>query len=75
MPDRAQKVLNQIADCHAGKLNDSRFGLRNRGEGKIAAQIGDLMKLAKHVYFKDKEIPRLNCSLHENFKSGQLRLF
>ncbi len=75
MPDRAEKVLNQIENCHGGNLNDSRYGTRMRGEGEIAKQINDLVQLAKLKYFKDKAMPKLNCSLHEQYKEGQLKLF
>lgn len=82
LPDRADKVLRQIESCHGGTLNDSRFGIRSRGEGKIATQIHDLVRLARHTYFKDKVFPPLNHDLHEHFKpasrseeGGQMRLF
>ncbi len=75
MPDRADKVLNQIESCHGGTLNDSRYGTRMRGEGKIAEQINNLVKLARQKYFKNKAIPKLNCDLHEPYKNGQLKLF
>ena len=75
LPDRADKVLHQIEACHSGTLNDSRFGIRSRGEGKIATQIHDLMRLAKHTYFKGQSFPKLNTELHEQYKQGQLRLF
>ena len=75
MPDRAKKVLHSIQDCHGGSLNDSRFGLRNRGEGKIASQIYDMAKLARQKYFSDKEFPKLRTDLHEQFKDGQMKLF
>ena len=75
MPDRADKVLHQIEDCHSGTLNESRFGVRMRGEGNIAGQINAMMKLAKSKYFKDKSMPILNNALHKQFKTGQLRLF
>lgn len=75
MPDRAEKVLHQIENCHGGHLNDSRFDTRMRGEGKIAEQINNLVKLAKQKYFKDKGMPKLNKNLHEQFKSSQLKLF
>lgn len=75
MPDRANKVLNQIANCHGGTLNDSRFGTRMQGEGKIAQQINDLVKLARLTYFKGKQMPKLNTSLHEPYKTGQMKLF
>ncbi|WP_299548084.1 PA0069 family radical SAM protein [Seonamhaeicola sp.] len=75
LPDRADKVLHQIESCHGGRLNDSRFGTRMRGEGKIAEQINNLVRLAKQKYFKDKTMPKLNCDLHEQYKVGQLKLF
>jgi len=75
MPDRAEKVLHQIEDCHGGTLNESRFGKRMRGEGQIAQQINDLVKLAKLKYFKDKAMPKLNTELYEQYKNGQIKLF
>lgn len=75
MPDRAEKVLHLIQDCHGGSINDSRFGLRNRGEGKIASQIHDMARLARLRYFKGKSFPKLNKELHEPYKDGQMKLF
>jgi len=75
LPDRAEKVLRQIENCHGGTLNDSRYGTRMRGEGEIAKQINDLIKLARLKYFKDKTMPKLNTELHEIYKDGQMRLF
>lgn len=45
-PDRADKVWHMIEDSHAGKVNDSRWGLRMRGEGTIA----DLINQQYHTY-------------------------
>ncbi|WP_425076502.1 PA0069 family radical SAM protein [Psychroserpens sp. S379A] len=75
MPDRAKKVLHQIENCHGGILNDSRYGTRMRGEGQIAKQINDLVKLARLKYFTNKGMPRLNTQLHEVYKDGQMKLF
>ncbi len=75
MPQKAEKVLNLIASCHGGKLNDSRFGTRVRGEGQVAQHIRDMGKLARQKYFKDKSFPKLNKDLHQNYKQGQWRLF
>ncbi|UOB15963.1 PA0069 family radical SAM protein [Abyssalbus ytuae] len=75
LPDRADKILHQIQDCHGGTLNDSRYGLRTRGEGKIAQHIHTLIKIARQKYFKDKNFPQLNTTLHEVYKSGQMKLF
>ena len=75
LPDQADKVLNQIKECHGGTLNDSRFGTRMKGEGKIAKQINDMMKIAKRKYFNNSGLPKLDYSLHANYKDGQLKLF
>jgi len=75
MPDRADKVLAQIESCHGGSLNDSRYGTRMRGEGKIAEQINSLVRLARQKYFKDKVMVKLDTTLHEQYKTGQLDLF
>jgi DNA repair photolyase len=75
LPHKADKVLNQIKDCHGGSLNESRFGIRIKGEGQFASQINDLVKLAKHKYFKDKAMPKLNKTLFGQHRDGQLSLF
>ena len=75
MPGKADKVLNQIAACHGGSLNDSRFGLRNRGEGPVAEQIHAMAALAKKSYFRGRTFPALNTSVFEQYKAGQLKLF
>ena len=38
-PDRKEKVLNRIRDLRGGKLYDSRWGVRGRGEGIFAEQM------------------------------------
>jgi len=75
MPDRADKVLHQIAECHGGTLNDSRYGERMRGEGELAQMIRSQVVLAKRKYFSDKVFPKLNHSLYDQYKDGQLQLF
>ena len=66
---------HQIESCHGGTLNDSRYGTRMGGEGKIAEQINALVRLARQKYFKDRKMPKLNTQLHEAYKDGQLKLF
>lgn len=46
-PDGANKVWNQISECHGGNVNDSRYGTRMRGEGQIAESIRNLFVLSK----------------------------
>ena len=38
-PDRKEKVMNRIRDLRDGKMYDSRWGKRGRGEGIFAEQI------------------------------------
>lgn len=74
-PDRADRMLNRIRDCHGGQLNDSRFGTRQRGEGPVAQMIRQQIQLARQRFFRDREWPPYNLDLHEQYKDGQLRLF
>lgn len=75
MPHRAEKVLHQIAECHGGNLNDSRFGRRMKGEGNIAEQVEQQFRIARKKYFEGKSIAPLNCKLHREYKDGQMKLF
>lgn len=38
-PDRADKVWHLIEQSHGGKVNDSRWGTRMKGEGEIAKMV------------------------------------
>jgi len=72
-PDKADKVLHQIAECHGGKLNDSRFGLRMSGEGPLAENIKSMHRIARERYMKDRRLPPMNTSGF--IRDGQLNLF
>jgi DNA repair photolyase len=72
-PDRADKVLNQIKECHGGTLNDSRFGTRMRGEGKIAESIRLLHKMAVKKYLKGRDTFEYN--LEAFTRPGQMKMF
>lgn len=48
-PDRFDKVWHMIQSCHGGKVNDSRFGDRMRGNGNIAQIISDTFKLHARI--------------------------
>jgi DNA repair photolyase len=72
MPDRATRILNQIKACHQGKLNDSRLGVRKKGEGKYAENIHQQIQLAKKMYFKE-EMPPLSTQ-HFIHYTQQLKL-
>ena len=74
-PDRADKVLHGIADCHGGKLNDSRWGIRMAGEGKVAESIHQLFRISKKRYLGSRSMKPYNFE-HFNPRPGkQLNLF
>jgi DNA repair photolyase len=72
-PDRADRVLHQIADCHGGQLADSRFKTRMSGEGAYAQHIAQLHRVACHKYLRDRQSPQLTTSLFR--PAGQIGLF
>jgi DNA repair photolyase len=41
-PTKAERVLNRIMDIRGGKLNDSRFSARMKGEGELSRSIQQL---------------------------------
>ena len=75
MPDRADKVIKKIKECHGGVLSDSRTGKRMSGEGNIAQIISKQFKIARKKYLSGKKTPEYNLELHADFKSPQLKLF
>ncbi len=75
LPDRAEKVLNKIKACHGGQLNDSRFGTRMTGAGKIAGIIKDQITLARRLYFSKNQKMEYNLKLYEQIRRPQLNLF
>lgn len=74
-PDRAEKVLHMIADCHGGKLNDSRWGIRMSGEGKVAESIHSLFKISVNRFMKGRSLRPLNMNLFAPPSGKQLDLF
>lgn len=49
-PDRADKVWHLIEASHDGKVNDSRWGVRMRGEGNIAQIVAQQYKKYGKLY-------------------------
>jgi len=58
-PGRAKKVWNQIRELHGGNVNDSEFGRRMKGEGKIAEVIKKLFEINSRKYFNSGSFPKL----------------
>ena len=74
-PERADKILNQIKDTHGGKLNESRFGNRMRGEGKYAEQIKDIFHVARKKFVTAPSPGPVNFELFQRNAGGQMSLF
>lgn len=75
-PDRADKVWNQISDVHGGSVNDSRMGVRMRGEGHMAESIKQLFNLSRVRFMGSKTDFEFNLS-NFNYRANdsQLSLF
>lgn len=61
-PDRVDKVWHQIQDLHGGNVNDTEFGRRIKGDGKISEVIRNLFEMSKRTYFKEKSFEPLETS-------------
>lgn len=72
--DRFEKVWHLIKSCHGGKVNDSRFGDRMRGDGNIAQMIRDNFKLHCKLNNLNESRVELNSSLF-SVPKVQLSLF
>jgi len=76
-PDRKDKVLDRIRATHAGRLNDSRFGVRMSGDGNAAEMIRQVFRTAcRRAELNRQPWPVNNAAFRrpEPF-DGQLRLF
>jgi len=74
-PDRADKVLHAIAECHGGKLNDSTFGRRMRGDGKIAESIHQLFRISVNRFLQGRSLPPFDLSHFSPAGGKQMNLF
>jgi DNA repair photolyase len=73
-PDRADKVWHLIEQSHDGKVNDTRWGVRMRGEGHIAAMVAQQYKKYGKLYNMNAEEWSLDTSQFR-VPGGQGRLF
>lgn len=72
--DRSSKIWHQIQSCHNGKVNDSRFGSRMKGEGNFANLIANTFKLHCRINGLNQQKFVLNQDLFE-IPQAQLKLF
>ena len=74
-PDGADKIWHHVQACHGGQVNDTRFGTRMKGEGKIAESIRQLFKLSVKRHLDGRKFPE---SDYNGFRkvddSGQMKL-
>lgn len=74
-PYRAEKVWHQIEAAHGGRVGDSRFGVRMKGEGKMAEMIRQQFTLYCKKFNFNSEPMDWNLAAFRRLKGGQLSLF
>lgn len=74
-PDRKQRILNAIKECHQGQLNDSNFKTRMKGSGTLSDSIRQQFKLAYKRYYPNPQKVTLRTDLFIRIKNGQLPLW
>ena len=74
-PDRKEKVMGRIAEFHGGQVNDSRFGVRMKGEGKFAESLNAQFHLAVKKFLPEQEPVVFDRGLYKKLKHPQLSLF
>ncbi len=74
IPGEAAKILGRVKEVRGGKLNDSRFGNRMRGEGEIADQVAQMFNVIRTR--EGLRIPsELSAASFRNPAGEQLGLF
>ena len=73
-PDRADKVWHLVEQSHDGKVNDTRWGVRMRGEGNIAQMVAQQYKKYGKLYGMNAEEWSLDTSIFRR-PGEQGRLF
>lgn len=74
-PDRAEKVWHQVCECHGGAVNDSRWGNRIAGDGKIAEVIRDQFHLYCRKYGLNETTMEMNTKDFRRMVNRQATLF
>jgi DNA repair photolyase len=74
-PDRKEKVLNRLRTMRGGKLYDSKFGQRMRGEGIFADQIDKLFDVTRRKAGIASRGGNLSAAAFRHPAGAQLQLF
>jgi DNA repair photolyase len=73
-PQKKDKILGRIRAIRGGKLNDSRFGSRMRGEGIFADQISQMFHVARRKVGIPENGPALSTAAFRRPEGPQLAL-
>jgi DNA repair photolyase len=60
-PERRERVLGRIRETRDGRISDSTFGRRQRGQGEYAKQIGSLFAAAARKHGLERPLPPLDA--------------
>ena len=63
-----------IADCHEDKLDDSRWGSRMRGDGKVTQSIHQLFRISVNQFMQGRSMRLLNLNQFNPLGGKQLNL-
>jgi DNA repair photolyase len=75
-PLSAARIEGLIRDVRAGKLYDSAWFTRGRGQGPLAEQIGQTFRVFRARYNLDQQMPELSgAHFRRPLTDGQLALF
>ncbi|HVC98538.1 MAG TPA: PA0069 family radical SAM protein [Pirellulales bacterium] len=76
-PSKKERVEALIRSTRSGKLTDSQFGRRMRGEGNYARQIAQNFKVFSQRFGLDRRLPEMDVAQFRSPRtaSGQLQLF
>jgi DNA repair photolyase len=73
-PEKKEKILNRIRALRGGKLNDSHFGSRMRGQGIFAHQISRMFHVARRRVGIPEDFPELSTAHFRRPGNQQLEL-
>lgn len=75
-PTHKEKILNRIRSIRGGKLNNTNFGERFRGEGPVAEQIRDLFRIQSQKHGLSKNRREMSTAhFRRPQTNGQLSMF
>lgn len=75
LPLKKEKIINRIKEIRGGKLYDSRFCIRLKGEGVFAEQIGKLFSVTRNKYRLSDGWPHLSINHFRRSYPTQRSLF